>query len=155
MDMRIAAPNNLENLVHVSRRGLWAAFVIIVVFGAAGLVLLCARDTPAARMATGLMTMLPLAIAVALGGMAMKAKAKGVSMSPSNPALRAIRNDELRQASLHKAWRNGFLALLVAQPLMSVLLTALPAAYPMAVMGLAACLTGATVFLASLLYYDR
>jgi hypothetical protein len=153
MDMSIAASDNLEHLVHVSRRSLWVALGFILLCGGAGLVLLVLPDAQAARMAKNLMMMLPLVIVFAIA--ALRMTAKGVSMNPSNPALQAIRNDELRQASLHRAYRNGFFALLTAQPLLAVLLTVLPGAYPVAVMAGAGSMAGAVVFLASLLYYDR
>jgi hypothetical protein len=153
MDMSIAASDNLEHLVHVSRRSLWAALGVILLCGVAGLGMLVLPDAQAARMAKALMMMLPFVIVFALAGLRMAAR--GASMAPSNPALEAIRSDELRQASLHRAWRNGFFALLMAQPMLAVLLTAMPGAYPVAVMAGAGSLAGAVVFLASLLYYDR
>jgi hypothetical protein len=151
--MSIAASDKLEHLVHVSRRSLWAALGLILLCGGPGLVLLVLPDTQAARMAKTLMMILPLLIVFAGAGLRMTAK--GASMNPSNPGLKAIRNDELRQASLHCAYRNGFFALLMAQPLLAVLLTAMPGAYPVAVMAGAGSLAGAVVFLATLLYYDR
>jgi hypothetical protein len=153
MDMSIAALDNLEHLVHVSRRSLWVALGVILLCGVAGLAMLVLPDAQAARMPKALMVMLPLVIVFAGAGLRMAAK--GVSMNPSNPGLKAIRNDELRQASLHRAYRNGFFALLMAQPMLAVLLTAMPGVYPVAVMAGAGSLTGAVVFLASLLYYDR
>jgi hypothetical protein len=153
MDMSIAASDNLEHLVHVSRRSLWAALGVILLCGVAGLGMLVLPDVQDARMAKTLMMMLPLVIVFALAGLRMAAR--GASMAPSNPALEAIRSDELRQASLHRAWRNGFFALLMAQPMLAVLLTAMPGVYPVAVMAGAGSLAGAVVFLASLLYYDR
>jgi hypothetical protein len=153
MDMSIAAPKDLEHLLQVSRRSLWLALGFIALFGAVGLVLLALPDTKAGRIAASLMSLLPLMMVLALGGLRMRAR--GVSMAPSNPELRAIRNDELRQASLHKAYRNGFFALLLAQPLLVVLLTVIPGAYPIPMMAGAGSAIGAVVFLASLLYYDR
>jgi bacteriorhodopsin len=153
MDMSIAPPKDLEHLLQVSRRSLWLALGFIALLGAVGLVLLALPDTKAGRIAASLMSMLPLMMVLALAGLRMKAK--GVNMASSNPELRAIRNDELRQASLHKAYRNAFFALLLAQPLLVVLLTVIPGAYPIPMMAGAGSAIGAVVFLASLLYYDR
>jgi bacteriorhodopsin len=153
MDMSIAAPKDLEHLVHVSRRSLWVALGIILLCGLAGLVLLALPDTSVARMAKNLMMMLPLVIVIALAG--LRLTAKGVSMNPANPGLKAIRNDELRQASLHKSYRNGFFTLMLSQPLLATLLTLMPGAHPVAVMADAGSLAGAAAFLGSLLYYDR
>jgi hypothetical protein len=38
-------------------------------------------------------------------------------------AMKAMRKDELRQASLSRAWRNGFFAMLGAQPVLALGLT--------------------------------
>jgi hypothetical protein len=63
--------------------------------------------------------------------------------------------DELRQASLHRAYRNGFIGILILQPLLVLLLPWTPVVYPAAVMACASVTTGAVIVLGSLLYYDR
>jgi hypothetical protein len=152
--MSMSAPKDLERVVRASRRQLALALVLIVIYGGASLVMLTVPDSGAAQLARKLWTMLPVVVSIVAAG-SLYLSSRGASMKPSNPALKAIRNDELRQASQHRAYRNGFFVLLVAQPVMAVLLATYPVHSPLAVMAAAGALLGATAFLASLLYYDR
>jgi hypothetical protein len=68
-------------------------------------------------------------------------------------ALDAMRKDELRQASLHRAYRNGFFAMLLLQPLLGVTLYGSPAGA--AIVTAASVTVGAVTVLASLLWHDR
>jgi hypothetical protein len=70
-------------------------------------------------------------------------------------ALKAVRNDELRQASLSRAWRNGFLAVLGLQPVLALGLTWSGAAYGVALMAATTAFAGAATVHASVLWYDR
>jgi hypothetical protein len=68
-------------------------------------------------------------------------------------ALEAMRKDELRQASQQRAYRNGFFAMLLLQPLLGVTLYGSPAG---AAIATAASVTvGAVTVLGSLLWHDR
>jgi hypothetical protein len=61
----------------------------------------------------------------------------------------------LRQASLHRAYRNGFIAMLILQPLLVLLLPWTSVVYQTAAMACASVTAGAAIVLGSLLYYDR
>ncbi|MFL6673332.1 MAG: hypothetical protein ACJ8LG_08590 [Massilia sp.] len=151
--MQTVSQNELDRLVHLSRRQLWVALLLILVLGGHALVGLAFPDSAAALMAQRLGMVLPVIIIVMVGG--LRVWAQGVSTNPSSAAMKALRNDELRQVSLRKAYANGFAAMLVLQPGLAPLLAALDTANPVAVMAGSTSLLGAVVFLASLLYYDR
>jgi hypothetical protein len=70
-------------------------------------------------------------------------------------SLAAVRNDELRQASLSRAWRNGFFAVLGLQPVLALGLVWSGTTDATAVMAAASVTIGAATVLASLLWYDR
>jgi hypothetical protein len=70
-------------------------------------------------------------------------------------ALKAVRKDELRQASLSRAWRNGFFAVLGLQPVLALGLAWSGAADGIALMAAGTVTIGAVTVLASLLWYDR
>ena len=140
------APGQLDLLVQFSRRQLWFVLVFLLVFGAAHLAgLFYPTHSP-------VLVCVPVFIAL---GLAAQLRKKGEDFSSASPAMKALRNDELRQFAQAKAFRNGFFALLAYPPLCALVLTGLsvPNALP-AVVASGAWL-GAVVFLASLLWYDR
>jgi hypothetical protein len=136
-----------EKLVQFSRRQLWLTLGLAVLFA---VVVVVDRSVPGLFPVNAVV---PLAIIAFM--LILHPRTKGIDLSPSNPALKALRNDELRQAALARAWRNGFLALLVLQPVAAFLMASSSATNPLAIMAGVSSWTGAVVFLASLLYYDR
>jgi hypothetical protein len=147
MDMNLAKSDQTEKLVQFSRRQLWLTLGLAVLFA---VVVVVDFSVPG---------LLPAHVGVPLAIIALliiaHPRMKGIDMSPSNPALKAIRNDELRQYAQARAYRNGFLALLVLQPVVALLLASSPATNALGIMAGVSSWTGAVVFLASLLYYDR
>jgi hypothetical protein len=147
MDMNLAKLNETEKLVQFSRRQLWLTLAVAVLFAVLVVVDLSVPGLLPRHAG------LPLAIIAVV--VIMHPKTKGIDLSASNPAMKAIRNDELRQAAQARAWRNGFLALLVLQPVAAFLLASSSGTNSLAIMAGLSSWTGAVVFLASLLYYDR
>jgi hypothetical protein len=142
--------HDTDALVRLSRRTLWFALVFILLLGVTG-VLSSVVDS---RAAIGkVWELLPLVIAI--GAIALKTSARGAFANPGNPALKVLRSDELRQASLHRAYRNGFIAMLILQPLLVLLLPWTSVVYQTAAMACASVTAGAAIVLGSLLYYDR
>lgn len=151
--MPVAAVKDLDQFERASRRSLWCALGIVLIVGAVALVLLAAPESQAALMATRLFMLLPLI--VVFTGAWLRMSTKGISLDSSSAAMQAIQNDELRRASLHKAYRNGLCAVLLLQPLLALCLTSMNTPYPVAIMSAATALAGVASFLASLLYFDR
>lgn len=140
----MAFPTDVEHEVveRFSRRSLWVALVIMLLFGGFAFATLAASDIPAW---TGALVSMAIALAVVV-----------VGRSPNFPrAHRVVQQDELRQQSLALAQRDALIAVLVAQPLCAYAIAqvAIPAAA--ALMACATVTLGAAVLLASLLWRDR
>lgn len=148
--MNTPTSNETEFLVHYSRRGLWVMLVLFLMLGTAAAMSLAFPGSDAfGRLAIPL----PIFIVAALAG--LKSSAMRARTNPAGPAMKAVLDDELRQDSLKRAYRNGFFAVMIVQPLLAWAPSLFTLAYPAP---LAACITatiGAVVVTASLLYYDR
>jgi hypothetical protein len=144
--------NETEELTRLSRRSLWTMLVLVLLFGAWGALSIGLGGPEGKAFAARFSVPLPLFIVIA--AIALKPK-KGLRIDPAAPATKAFWKDELRQASLNVACRNGFLAVLLVQPVLALGSTWLPPAHPAALMACLTLTTGAAVAIASMLYYDR
>lgn len=143
--------NRTEALVQHSRRSLGVALVLILAAGVKAMLGAGLLGTPSSDFrAWGTV---PFIIGVT--AIAMRTGATRPAKNSRDPDLRAVLDDELRQASLNKAYRNGFFAILIVQPLLMCLLPWTAVVDPAAVMASATLTVGATAVLGSLLYYDR
>jgi len=139
-----------EKLVQFSRRQLWCVLVFLLLLGGAHLVdlLFAVRIPPAAHVAI-------LLCVIAASALKNPLDTKGIDFSSGHLAMKALRNDELRQLAQAKAFRNGFIALLAYPPLCAFALTGLGAHDPLPFVLASGAWLGAVVFLASLLWHDR
>jgi hypothetical protein len=135
-----------ERLVRFSRRQLWCVLVFLLGLGASHLL-----DFFTTVHVPGTLTVL-LIVALCVWN---PLKPKDIDFSSKSPAMKAIRNDELRQAAQAKAFRNGFFVLLAYPPLCAFALIGLGVREPLAVVVASSAWLGAIVFLASLLWHDR
>jgi hypothetical protein len=142
-----------DQLLRYSRRGLWIALGLILLIGASATATLGFPASEAAVAARSMWLLLPVFIVLAVGG--LKSTARGIRTDPNGPAMRAILGDELRQDSLKRSYRNAFLGMMIAQPLLAFAPTWMVVAHPTSVMACLTIVTGMTVMFASLLYYDR
>jgi hypothetical protein len=143
--------NDSDTLVTLSHRGLWIALAVLLLLAAWAVAVNLFPGSAAADIAGHAATLLPLAIIIAVA--AMQSSLKGLSLDPRSKAMKAVLNDELRQQSMQRACRNGLLAVLLAQPLLALLVAALP--QPLILMASLTVLTGVATVLASVLAYDR
>jgi len=144
--MSAMTSDQTERLVQYSRRQLWSLLSVLLLVGVVMLIdMLFAVRVPAA-------ILIPIAIAVAF---ARPLRTKGLDFSKSSPAMKAIRQDELRQLAQAKAFRNGFFVLLAYPPVCAFALTWLAVANPLPIVVESGAWLGAVVCLASLLWYDR
>jgi hypothetical protein len=127
---------SIDAAVRMSHRHLLAALALVLLMGVAALL-----------NAGILWIVLPVIITITAASL------RSVSKRVDARALEAVRKDELRQASLSRAWRNGFFAVLALQPALSLILS--DAANAAAMMAAAAITIGTATVLASLLWYDR
>jgi hypothetical protein len=146
-------PNESDLLVRYSRRSLWLAAAVLALLGAYAVLINLVPDSAAAALAERMFMLLPLALAIVIA--ALRNALKGASVDPAAPGMKAVLGDELRQHSLNRACRNGFFAVLFAQPLLALVLGVSYLPYPAALMASATALVGVAVVLGSMLTYDR
>jgi hypothetical protein len=151
--MTTANLNESDVLIRYSRRSLWTALTLILLLGAGAVGSIGFPGTEVAVMANRLWLSLPIVIVIAVA--ALKSSAKGARTDPSSPGMKAILNDELRQDSLNRAYRNAFGAILTMQPLLAMAQLWTAFANPAPLMACMTVMAGVAVMLASLLYYDR
>ena len=137
---------SIDAAVRMSHRHLMAALTIVSMLGLAAVLSLTTAEGRADKI---LWTVLPVIITI------VAASLHGMNKRVDARALKAVRNDELRQASLSRAWRNGFFAVLGLQPVLALAITWGAAANGIALMAAGAVTIGAATVLASLLWYDR
>lgn len=137
---------DLEVAVQFSRRSLWFAMLMVILLAAAALQVLLAPGT-------GRPLMLALPFIGIFGCIALAARR---SLTPKAAAeMRALQSDELRQHSLNKANRNGFITMLAAQPVLAVATLDVASGSVGAVMATATVAAGALVAIGSVLWHDR
>lgn len=128
-----------EHAVRFARRSLWVATIVLAFLGAAA-ILFFLRPGSEAR----IIPILPLVIILGIGAL-MAIRPRGPHAAQE---LAALQDDELRRLSLGKAFRNGFLMVLLLQPGLALLATS-------ALMAVVTISAGILTVLASLLWYDR
>jgi hypothetical protein len=136
----------IDAAARMSHRHLMAALMIVGMLGLAAVLSLTSAGERAGKI---LWTVLPVIITITAA--ALHSKYKRVDVR----ALEAMRNDELRQASLSRAWRNGFFAVLGLQPVLALGLVWSGTAYGIALMAAVTACVGAATVHASVLWYDR
>jgi hypothetical protein len=142
-----------ELLVKYSRFSLYFALALLLALGTYAVLILVFPDSSAAAMGHRLFVMLPIAIVIVLAS--LRSSLHGVRAHPREAAMKALRNDELRLQALNRAYRNGLIAVLMAQPLLVLALSAAALPYPLLPMAGATVLIGVATVLCSLLAYDR
>lgn len=136
----------IDAAARMSHRHLMAALMIVGMLGLAAVLSLTTAGGNSGRI---LWTVLPVIITITAATLHRKYKRIDAR------ALEAMRNDELRQASLSRAWRNGFLAVLGLQPVLALGLVWSGTAYGIALMAAVTACVGAATVHASVLWYDR
>ena len=144
--------NNVDAYSRFARRGLWLALGLIVLLGVDALLLNVQPDGLAAGYGRQLMLLLPLAIVLAG---AWLVSSPGGRLRASSAAARVVRDDELRQLAMQRAFRGGFLAMLLCQPVLLAWFAWMPAAHDTVIMAVATVLLGTTAFLGTFLLHDR
>ena len=140
-------------LAKYSRHSLYLALALLLILGAYAVLIHAFPDSDAAAVAHRFAILLPLAIIIALA--ALRSSLHGVSAHPRNAAVKALRNDELRAQAVNKAYRNGLLAVVLAQPVLVLLLAAAELPFPLVPMASATVLIGVAAVVCSLIVYDR
>ena len=148
--MKTSTPSEAEILQRYSRRSLWTGLVVFLLIGVTAAFSLASPETNAFSL---LAKSLPIILVCAFAG--LRAPIKGTRFKPSAREMKALQNDELRQQSLKLAYRNGFFAVLLAQPLLALAPSWIEVAHPVPLMACLTLINGVVVMIASLLHYDR
>jgi hypothetical protein len=138
--------SSIDAAVRVSHRHLMAALLVIFALGLAAVLSLTTAGGDAGKILWRVMPVILTVTAASLHRMVKRVDTR---------AIKAMRNDELRQASLARAWRNGFFAVLGAQPLLGFGLTWSGATHGIGLMMAGTVCIGAAAALTTLQWYDR
>ena len=151
----MATQKNNESvlMVRYSRWSLYFALALLLALGAYAVLMHSYPDSSAAAAANRYAIMLPVAIVIALA--ALRSTLNGVRPHAREAAMKIVLNDELRAQMLSRAYRNGLVAVMVAQPVLVLLLSAAAMPMPLVPMASATVLIGVATVLCSLLAYDR
>jgi hypothetical protein len=139
--------NPIDTAARAAHRQLLAALGLLLLLGVAALLSL--GQGAAAQAGGALWKALPPILVIAVAALHRMQRRMDAR------ALEAVHRDELRQASLSRAWRNGFFAVLVLQPVLALGLGWSDAGHGVALMAAGTVTLGAATVLASLLWYDR
>jgi hypothetical protein len=139
--------NDIDAAARMGQRQLLGVLMVVLLLGVSVVLsfgLLGNEEGSRSRIPMSVMPVLIIVIVTALGRKEMRLDAR---------TLDAMRKDELRQASLNRAYRNGFFAMLILQPPLGVALY--DTSFGAAIMAAASVTLGAVTVLASLLWQDR
>jgi hypothetical protein len=139
--------NSIDSAARAAHRQLLAVLGLLLLLGMAALLSL--GQGAAAQAGGALWKALPPILVIAVAALHRMQRRMDAR------ALEAVRRDELRQASLSRAWRNGFFAVLALQPVLAVGLTWSGAVDSVALMAAVTAFIGAATVHTSLLCYDR
>ena len=151
--MKHDAPDATEALTRFARRGLWLALLLILLLGIYAVLANAFPESSAARHGAWLMSLLPIAIFFAI--VWLRSSLRRENAHAANPAMHAVLHDELRQISMHKAFRAAFFSVLLCQPIMGFTLAWMPLPAGAQIMATVTIVVGACVFLATFLLCDR
>jgi hypothetical protein len=138
---------HIEELIVHARKTVWLALVFCILYGSVALLMALDPSEGEARVIRRMLILVPVFLPVLIVTMRLP--------GPASRAMKALLADELRQAAIQKAIRNGLLVVLMALPLMAWLFTVVQVTAPLALMACLGCLLGIGTVLGSVLYYDR
>jgi Ca2+/Na+ antiporter len=144
-----------ELLVRVSRRAMFTLLTIVVLLGSATLGATLWPDGVAARWLPQISWLVPVLCAAVY--LVFLKSLRGRRWDPRSAEVRAVMEDELRQASLNRAARVALLAVLLAQLPLGLLLTLsnLPVLRLLMAMAVSTMLLGMATFITVFLFLDR
>ena len=151
--MKHDALDATETLTRFARRGLWLALLLILLLGIYAVVANAFPESRAAHYGGRLMSLLPIAIVFAI--VWLRSSLRGANAHAANPPMHAVLHDELRQLSMHKAYRAAFFGMLLCQPILGFTLAWMPLPATPQIMATVTVAVGTCVFLATFLLCDQ
>ncbi|MES2901820.1 MAG: hypothetical protein V4723_18990 [Pseudomonadota bacterium] len=143
------ALRNLDEVVAHSRRSFWMLLIMFLIFTTSALLL--SISGTASTFGAAMLRLTPVFIAVFMG----VAGSGMVGSKENKAAFKAIAADELRMQSLNGAYRVGFFAALIAQPVLAVLATSMGVVHPLGFMVAGTIGLSMLCFLGTFLWLDR
>jgi hypothetical protein len=139
-----------ESYLRFTRRGMFVLFGLVLILGGTGVGLIL---TPAAASWAGLMTLLPIAIALVAAALTMTLR--GDRWDPRSAEARAIMNDEWRATNMNRARHLALGVVLVIHVPLALLLSSLPSAQALSAMATLTMTLGLASLIGAFLYLDR
>ena len=156
LDMADNASNRAELLLRFSRRSMIVLLFVVVVLGGVALSLMLSPAGAVGNRANLASWLMPVAIVIIVG--ALQTSLRGQRWDPSSPEVKAILQDEWRQANIARASRAALIAVLILQWPLALALGFLARLSPprMAMAMAASTMTlGLVTLISLLLYFDR
>lgn len=141
-----------ELLLRISRRSLLVVLAMIVLIAATLIAHVLRPGSLLADWASRMPWLLPLAIAALF--LVFNAPLRR-SFRPTDPDVKAMLNDEFRQANLARAQRVAFVVVLVAQIPLATFVSGLNTVGAVTVMSVATITVAMAALIISFLYFDR
>lgn len=145
--------DDLDRLVYYYRRGLWGALGFVVMFGVLSALQVGFPHSHAGGFANFVAPYLQ--VLAPFGAGTLKIAIRKADVDPLGDALETMLNDELHKSSVNRAMRNGFLCVMMLQPLLAVAPVFVAIENPVSLMAIVMLTAGSAVTLCSLLFYDR
>jgi len=139
-----------DQLIHASRTMLWLALIVVALLGAIALIINLFPESGSGNRLQQFLQILPIFI---IAGICSVQK-KELKLDPNNSAMKTVLEDELRVASVQRAYRYGFMSVLFAQPVLAVLLQ-FTQKNNVWIMSSISLTLGVSVFIATTLILDR
>lgn len=139
-----------DQLIHASRTMLWLALIVVALLGAIALAINLFPESGWDNRLQQLLQILPIFIVAGI----FSIRKKGLKLDPNDSAMKVVLEDELRVASVHRAYRYGFMSVLFAQPVLAVLLQ-FTEQNNVWIMSSISLTLGLSVFIATTLILDR
>ncbi len=139
-----------DQLIHASRTMLWFALIVVILLGFIAFTINLFPESGWGNQLTRLLQVLPIFIVAGI----FSVRKKGFKLDPNDSAMKVVLEDELRVASVHRAYRYGFMSVLFAQPVLAVLLQ-FTQQNNVWIMSSISLTLGLSVFITTILILDR
>jgi hypothetical protein len=139
--------------VRLSRRSLYALLLVILLLGAAGIAMALRPAGTVSRMMERTSWFIPILLIIVTGALQTSARKHG--FTPQSPEVKAVLEDELRLASMDRARKFAFIAVLMAQVPLALLFAQWPSLHALLAMAVATITLGMTSLIALFLVFDR
>lgn len=136
-----------------TRRSLATLLAIILALGVGAIIMTLRPDGELAIVMQRSSWMFSIVIAII--AFVLQSPLRRHRFTPDSPEVKAVMNDELRRASMDRARKFAFIAVLVAQVPMALLLSGWPSLRALLAMAVATITTGTVVMISLFLVFDR